>query len=110
MVSLTRPLSSHAPVLAFLVGIQLILDHTDHDLIRYQSTGIHDLLGLLTQLRLSSDLRSEHVTGSEVADAVLLLEVGSLGTLACKSRFTGQIQTRWVSMMTRVLRTGTGRS
>lgn len=72
----------HSPVLALLVRLQLVLDHTDHDLIRDQSTGIHDLLGLLAELGLLADLVSEHVTGSQVADAVLLLQVGGLSTLA----------------------------
>jgi hypothetical protein len=86
--------SSHAPVLTFLVGLQLVLDHTDHDLVRDQTTSVHDLLGFLTQLCLGSDLRSKHVPGSEVADAVLLLEVGGLGSLTCQGGL--QVRSRCV--------------
>lgn len=68
-------------VLALLVVLQVVLDHVDHDLVTDESTSIHDLLGLHTDLGLVGNGSAEHVTGGQVADAVLLLDLGSLGTL-----------------------------
>lgn len=53
----------NSPVLAFLVGLELSLDHVDHDLIADQTTLVHDQLGLLAELGLLSDLGAEHITG-----------------------------------------------
>jgi len=80
-------LSSHdLPVLALLVVVQLVLDHANHDLVRHQLALVHDLLGLATELGLSSNLRAKHVAGGQVAGAVLLLDLWGLGTLACETR------------------------
>jgi hypothetical protein len=73
-----------APELALLVLLKLTLDHTDDDLVRNESSSVHDLLGLLAELSTLLDLVAEHVTGSEVADVVLLLDGGGLSTLACE--------------------------
>ena len=88
-VSTLRPcacflISSHdVPVLALLVVVQLVLDHANHDLVRHQLALVHNLLGLATELGLSSDLRAKHVTGGQVAGAVLVLDPRGLSTLAC---------------------------
>lgn len=71
-----------SPLGAVLVLLELLLDHADHDLVADQSTGVHDLLGGFSELSLSSDLRSEHVSGSEVAHAVLVGDVRSLGSFS----------------------------
>ena len=70
------------PVLALLVVLQVVLDHVDHDLVADESTVIHDLLGLHTDLGLVGNGSAEHVTSSQMADAVLLLDAGGLGALA----------------------------
>lgn len=69
-------------VLALLVRLELRLDHVDHDVVRDKAAGVHNLLGGLAELGLSLDLSAEHVAGSEVADAVLVGNGGSLGALA----------------------------
>lgn len=77
-------ISSHdVPVLALLVVVQLVLDHANHDLVRHKLALVHDLLGLATELGLSSDLRAKHVTSGQVAGAVLVLDPRRLSTLAC---------------------------
>lgn len=61
---------------------EVLLDDTDNDLIAHETTSIHDLLGLLAHLRSSLDSGTEHVSGGEVAKAVLLLEGRSVGSLS----------------------------
>ena len=78
----SREHSSDIPVVTLLVVDQLVLDHVDHDLIRHQRALVHDLLGRLAELGLARDLRAEHVARREVADAVLVGDVGRLGALA----------------------------
>ena len=53
----------HEPVLALVVVLELVLDHVDHDLVADQTTLVHNLLGLTSQLGLLCDLGAEHVTG-----------------------------------------------
>jgi len=74
-----------SPVGTLLVLLELLPDHANHDLVADKSSGVHDLLSGLAELGLSSDLRTEHVTRSEVADAVLARDVGGLGALTCWS-------------------------
>lgn len=69
-------------VLALGVVLQLVLDHVDHDFVRNKATLVHDLLSLEAEGSLLGNLRTQHITGSQVAGAVLLLEVRSLGSLA----------------------------
>ena len=52
------------PVVALGVLLELLLDHTDHDLVADETSGIHDLLGLATEGCLRSNLCAEHVSGS----------------------------------------------
>ena len=73
----------YAPPLALRVLLELLLDHADHDLVTDETTLVHDLLGGLAQLSLAGNLRTKHVSGSKVADAVLLSDLGSLGALSC---------------------------
>jgi hypothetical protein len=56
----------HIPVLALDVVLQLALDHANHDLVGNETTLVHDLLGLLAEVGLLSDLRTQHVSGSLV--------------------------------------------
>lgn len=76
--------AKNSPASALVVGLKLVLDHTDHDLIRDESTGVHDLLCLLAELCTLSDLLTEHVAGSQVADLVveLLQDLGCLCSLS----------------------------
>jgi hypothetical protein len=88
--------------LALGVVLELALDHANHDLVADETALVHDLLGLSAQLGLLCDLSAEHVTGSlhvalavvvflcigmfarthQMADVVLFLDLGSLGTFA----------------------------
>lgn len=74
----------HIPALALLVRVQLALDHANHDLVRDQLALVHDLLSLLAELRLRGDLSAQHVTGSQMAAAELLLDLRRLRSLAYK--------------------------
>lgn len=73
-----------SPESALLVGIELLLDHANHDLVTDESTLVHDLLGLFAEVGTLLDLLTEHVTRCEMADMELLLDVRSLCTLACR--------------------------
>lgn len=65
MVSLHTQLArKYIPVLALRVALQLVLDHVDHDLVADQTTLVHDLLSLPSEVGLLRDLRAQHVTGS----------------------------------------------
>lgn len=70
------------PVVALGVLLELLLDHTDHDLVADEATLVHDLLGGFTQVGLPRDLVSEHVTGCQMADTVLARDVRCLCSLA----------------------------
>lgn len=87
---LARAIGSHLPVGAILVLLELLLDHTDHNVVTDQSSSIHNLLGGLSELGLSRDLRPQHVTGSEMADAVLFGNVRSLRSLSYIFRLLGE--------------------
>ena len=73
----------HLPVLAGLVVLELVLDHTDDNVIAHETSSIHDLLRLNAEGRLARDLVAEEVTSREVADAELFLYPRSLCSLAC---------------------------
>ena len=51
----------YTPVLAFLVVLQLALDHVDHDLVAHETAGVHDLLCFPAKRRLLRDLCAQHV-------------------------------------------------
>jgi hypothetical protein len=72
----------HIPVLAGFVGLQLVLNHTDHNVITDETSGVHDFLCLDTEFCLGRYLFTQHVTCSQVADAEGVTDEGSLGTLA----------------------------
>lgn len=74
------------PILALLVILQLALDHVDHDVVRHESTLIHNLLRLSSQLRLRRDLRAQHVTSCKMAAGEFVLDRGSLGAFASAGR------------------------
>lgn len=78
-----RMCKSYVPILASLVVLELILDDTNHDVVAHKTSGIHNLLGLNTESRLSCDLLSQQVTSRQMADTEFISDVGSLGTLAC---------------------------
>jgi hypothetical protein len=70
-----------SPVLALLIVGQLVLDHVDHDLIADEVSSVHDLLGLFTEVSLSLNLGSKHVSSSQVAYTVFARNVGCLCSL-----------------------------
>ena len=53
----------NVPSLALLVVLELVLDHANDNVVGNESTLVHDLLGLATELSLLCDLRTEHVSG-----------------------------------------------
>lgn len=48
--------SLHTPVLALGVVLKLALDHVNHDIVANQTTLVHDLLSLPSQVGLLRDL------------------------------------------------------
>jgi len=68
------------------VVLELRLDHVDHDLVANQTTRVHDLLCFPAERSLCRDLRAQHVSGSKMASAELLLDLGRLSTLASTGR------------------------
>ena len=75
----------HAPVLAVLVVLQLLLDHVDHDVVGDESSSVHNLLGLDTQGSLLLNLVSQHVPSCQVAHTEVIANSGCLGTLSYNS-------------------------
>lgn len=57
-----REWNRYTPVLALRVAFQFALDHVDHNLVANQTTLIHDLLGLPSEVGLLRDLGPQHVT------------------------------------------------
>lgn len=74
----------HSPASAPAVGLELILNHVDHNLIGYEFSSVHDLFCLLAELCALGDLFSKHVTSSEMADVLVevLENFGSLSALS----------------------------
>lgn len=72
----------HVPVLARLVVVKLVLDHTHDDIVADETSCIHDLLRLHSEFGLARDLVAQQVSGREVAHAELVPDAGSLCTLA----------------------------
>ena len=55
---------AHSPILADLVVLELVPDHTDDNVITHEASSIHDLLGLNAKGSLARDLVAEQVAGS----------------------------------------------
>jgi hypothetical protein len=72
-----------APVLALGVCLKLVLDDIDDEVVRNESSSVHDLLCLNAERCLLLHLFAQHVARREVADAELLLDFRRLGALAC---------------------------
>ena len=79
---MTRRTAVCLPVLARLVGLELVPDHAHHDVVRDEPTGIHDLLSFDTKSCLLRDLLTQHITCCEVADAKLVAYPRCLCALA----------------------------
>ena len=73
----------HAPVLALLVVLELVLDHADDDVVAHEPASVHDLLRRKTELRLARDLVAQHVARGEVAHTELFFDERRLRALAC---------------------------
>lgn len=73
-------------MLALGVLLQLLLDHANHNLIGNQTALVHNLFSSPTQLGLLGNLLPQHVTSSEVTDAVFTRDVGRLSTLTSTGR------------------------
>lgn len=72
--------------LAALRTIDGLSDDTSDDIITNQLASLHDGLGLATHLGTILHGFAKHVTGGQVAQAVLLLDARSLGSLASTRR------------------------
>jgi hypothetical protein len=74
------------PVLASPVVLELVADHADHDVVRDEPAGVHDLLSFYAERRLLRHLLAEHVARREVAHAKLVAYPRRLRALACSLR------------------------
>lgn len=72
----------NAPVLTCLVSLELVPNHTYHDVVRDEPTGIHDFFCLNAEWGLFGDLIAEHVARREVTDAAFVTYVRCLCALA----------------------------
>ena len=72
----------HSPILALFVVLELVFDHVNHDIVRDQTAGIHDLLGFNTEGGLLCDLLTKHITSGQVANTELVTNPRSLCALA----------------------------
>lgn len=73
--------------------VQVRIDHIYDQIIRDKLAIVHDLLDLSAQLRTGLNFGSQHVTGGQVAHAVLFLQNGSLdgrGKRGIRNTFNGQ--------------------
>ena len=68
------------------VGLNLVQDHADDNGIRDETTSVHVLGSLLTELGLSANLSAEEVTGGDVVVVIVLDELLGDGTLATARR------------------------
>ena len=73
------------PSSASLVAIRS-RDHVDDQLVRHEVAGVHELLGLLSQLASVADGRAQDVAGGPVGQVEVLLEALALGALAGAGR------------------------
>ena len=77
----------NAPIPTLLVILQLVTNHANHNIVAYESTGVHDLLRLDTKWGLLRDLLTKHVTCCEVADAELVTDARCLSAFAYRFFF-----------------------
>ncbi len=61
---------------------QVVLDETNNEIVGDKLTTLHDTVSLLSKLGASSNSVTEHVAGSEMADAKIVLDFGALGSLS----------------------------
>lgn len=73
---------SDSPIVALLVVLKLLFDHSNHDLVRDQLALVHDLLRLLAKVGLLGNLRAQHVSGRQMTAAKLLFDLWRLRSLA----------------------------
>jgi len=79
------------PALAVCVVVEVVFNHTDHDLIAHERASVHDLLRLDAERGLLGDLLAKHVARGEMADTELFLDGRCLRTLACAQHGAGKI-------------------
>jgi len=72
------------------------LHHADDDVVGDEAASIHDGLGLHAKLGAGLDLRTQHVAGGDLRNAVFFLDVIGLGAFA-GARAAQQNQTHCVS-------------
>ena len=61
---------------------QVVANETNDELIWHKLTSLHDSISLLAQLGALLDSLTEHVSRGQVADAEIVSDLGSLGSLA----------------------------
>ena len=59
----------------------VVVDKSNNEIIGYKLSGLHDSVSLLSKRSVSLDSGSEHISGSEMADAEFVLNHGSLSSL-----------------------------
>lgn len=64
-----------------LGAVKVLLDHTDHNLVRDQLTAVHDFLGGLSKRGARSDSRAQKVSGGQMAHTIGLHQVRRLRSL-----------------------------
>ena len=61
---------------------KVCLNESNDELIGHELTALHDTISCLTEFRAGSDCVTEHVTGSQVADAKVIFDAWALSSLA----------------------------
>ena len=61
---------------------KVVLDKANDKLVGHELTTLHDTISLLTEGGTSSNSFTEHVTGGQVADTKIILDLGALSSLA----------------------------
>jgi len=79
---MVRGKPSNRKALGAICFLDAILDQADDDIVGHQATRVHDLLGRNAQLGARLDCCAQHVTGGNLRNAVLFLDVSSLSAFA----------------------------
>ena len=67
-------------------AVEVVVDNVHNKLIRHQTTGLHDGSSLLAKGSVVGNGITEHVTGGQVAHAVLVNNAGGLSALSAARR------------------------
>ena len=59
---------------------EVVIDEANDELVGNEFSALHDSIGLLSELSASLNSITEHIAGSQVADAEIILDLGALST------------------------------